>query len=85
MDAHGHRHGERLMLNLPGQRSCPWEGEREGTGQSGSVSLEEWDLLSKKHGEYDEKLEDRCPLSKEKWDCINGCINNTQRKCPFPY
>lgn len=23
--------------------------------------------------------------SEEKWDCINDSINNTQRKCPFPY
>jgi len=35
-------------LNLPGQRSCPWE--REVAGQSGLVSLEKWDLLSKTTG-----------------------------------
>lgn len=53
------------MLNLLGQRSCPWEGERDVTGQSGLVSLEEWHLLSRKAGEYDEKLKDWCPLGRK--------------------
>lgn len=57
------------MLNLPGQRSCPWEGEREVPGQSGSISLEEWDLLNKKAGEHGEKLKDWCPLRE-----LNGTV-----------
>ena len=79
VDGQGQRGGERDWSQSAWAEKLPLG---EGGGRTKWVG-EPWKVgfAEQNNREYDEKLKDWCTLREEKWDCIN----NTQRKCVFPY